>query len=74
MLFSLYTQSLLAFMQAERSEGRMLGVKLVESISICERLFADDLEILIPALEQAFQELEQTISTYEQASGAKLYI
>lgn len=51
MLFALCTQPLLGYMQVERSQGRLLGVCLTNSIYVYERLFADDLGILILALE-----------------------
>lgn len=53
-LFALYTWPLLALMQAERSQGQLMGVKLEESFYICKCLFTDDLGILIPAMENAF--------------------
>lgn len=74
MLFSLYTQPLLAFLQAERSQGWLMGLWLGDSIHIYEKLFADDLGILLPASEQAFKELEGAIWLYELASGEKLNI
>lgn len=50
----------------------MLGMRLADSNHICEWLFADDLRVFIPAIEQAFSDLEEVISLYERASGEKL--
>lgn len=74
MLFTLCTQPLLTFLQAEQTHSWLLGVRLGDSLHICELLFADDLGVLIPASAQAFQELEEVIHLYEGASGAKLNI
>lgn len=74
MLFALNTQPLLAFLQAERSQGRMLGIHIDGPIFVCKRMFADDLGVLLPASPQNFQELKDVLNLYEWASGAKLNI
>lgn len=72
MLFSITTQPRLAFLNKERSKGRMLGIQILDTLNLCKCMFADDIGILIPATQQSFIEVEDSIAVYERAFGAKL--
>lgn len=50
----------------------MIGLQISPTLQICERLFVDDVGILIPTSEICFQEVEACIFLYEKASSAKL--
>lgn len=52
----------------------MRGIQVSKSLSICERLFADNMGIMIPAQPEFFKQVEDCILLYERASGAKLNI
>lgn len=51
MLFAITTQPLLAFFKEERNNGRMLGVQISHNLHLCDRMFADDMGILIPTIQ-----------------------
>lgn len=72
MLFAICTQPLLAYIQEERSQGRIMGLQLSLTLQVRERLFADDVSIFIPVLEASFLEVKNCVRLYEQAFGAKL--
>lgn len=72
LLFAISMQPLLAYIQGERQHGRMVGLQISPSLQICERLFANDVGILILATKSHFQEVEECIHLYERAFGAKL--
>lgn len=73
-LFAITTQPLLAFLKEERTKGRMRGLQISNSLHLCKHMFAYDMGILIPTTQQCFNEVEESISLYEQASSAKLNI
>lgn len=52
--------------------GELQGVKITEDVTICHRLFADDLGIFIPADEGNFHKLQSILNIYETAAGAKM--
>lgn len=60
------------YLQYKLSRGEIDGVKISEELTICHRLFADDVGIFIPADEHSFVKLQEALSLYEKASGAKL--
>lgn len=74
MLFALCTQPLLTYLQHQRDIGFLPGLPITNSLSIGERLFADDMAIFLPTDHTSFQAFYHCISVYEHASGAKLNI
>lgn len=74
MLFAIYTQSLLTFLQAKRLHKRMQRVCLDASLYIYEWMFVDNLGIFILTIEHNFTKLEEIIMLYEQALRPKLNI
>jgi hypothetical protein len=74
MLFALSTQPLLAYIEAGLKSGSIPGIPISNTLNVAHRLFADDMGIMIPATEEAFNSIRQALSEYEQASGAKLNI
>lgn len=50
----------------------MHGIKVTKDLTICHRLFEDDVGMFIPAIEVAFKEARATIGLYEVALGASL--
>lgn len=51
-----------------------MGIQILESLSIYERLFVDDMGIMILAQPNFFKQVEDCIILYEQALGAKINI
>lgn len=72
MLFALSTQPLVAFLQYERTQGRMLNIKIEDSFYVCKQMFANDLGILTPTSETSFKEVNDSLLLYEWSSRAKL--
>jgi hypothetical protein len=60
------------FFDLELTADRLWGLQILHNLQICYRFFADDLEIFIPATEQAFQAIQGVLQQYEMAIGAKL--
>lgn len=54
------------------SSGAMEGVRILDELTICHRLFANDVGIFIPAKEISFRKLQDALKIYELASGAML--
>lgn len=52
--------------------GRLQGIKISDKLTICYCLFADDMGLFIPAMEEAFRNARDAITTFELASSAKL--
>lgn len=73
MLFAISTPPL-TYLQAKQENGQMMGVELADSLHIHKRMFVDDLDVLIPTIEQAFGKLKDIITLYKQDLGAKLNI
>lgn len=61
LLFSLTTQPLLDFLDNKRTHNKMTGIRITDNLSICERLFVDDIGILIPATESCFSEVKDYV-------------
>lgn len=72
LLFALTNQPLMDYLQYKLSRGDIEGVKISKELTICHKLFADDVRIFIPADEHNFAKLEEALGLYEMASGAKL--
>jgi hypothetical protein len=72
LLFAISTQPLLARLDTALQQDTELGIKITDSLTVCHRLFADDVGVFLPATETAWDELRQHISLYEKASGARL--
>lgn len=52
--------------------GELEGVKVLEELTICHRLFVDDVGIFIPVDERSFHKLQDILRIYELVSSAKL--
>lgn len=50
----------------------MEGVKISESLTVCHRLFADNVRVFIPAIDESFVKLQTILKLYKVASGACL--
>lgn len=72
LLFVLSTQPLMDFFRAGIGDGRILGTRISQSLTICVRLFADDLGLFIPVTAEAFDVTRSAINCYECGTGAKL--
>lgn len=72
LLFALSTQPLMDYIQQKLEVGKIEGIKVKEGLTICHRLFADDVGIFIPTTENNFKKLKEILLLYELASGAKL--
>lgn len=74
LLFALTIELILAFLQEDHLQGQMMKIHISKSLSICEWLFANGMGITIPAQSKCFKQVEDCISLYELAWGAKLNI
>ncbi|CAM6097625.1 unnamed protein product [Calypogeia fissa] len=72
LLFVLSTHPLMRFLLTELRNNWLQGIKITDNLTVCYRLFADDLGVFIPASELAFNQLKDALSIYELASGARL--
>lgn len=72
LIFALSTQPLMDYLQHQLTTREIEGVKILEDLTICHRLFVDDVGIFIPANEHSFKKLQEAPRVYELASGAKL--
>jgi hypothetical protein len=72
LLFAISTQPLISFIDHQISSGTLQAVQVTKDLTIYHMLFADDVGIFIPAAESAFSELQNCLTYYEEASGAKL--
>ncbi|KAL3701989.1 hypothetical protein R1sor_020011 [Riccia sorocarpa] len=72
LLFALTTQPLMRLLRVEEVEGRLAGINIGEGKNILHHLYADDTGINITLEERYFRNLQQTISRFEEVSGAKL--
>lgn len=72
LLFALTTQPLMEYLEFKLASGDINGVKISEDLTICHRLFADDVGIFILPDESSFKKLQEALHLYELASGAKL--
>lgn len=74
LLFTLYTQPLLTYLQQKQDLGHLPCIHITNSLSLGEWLFADDMAIFLPTDLTNFQVFYNYILTYEHASGEKLNI
>lgn len=72
LLFTLCTQPLLTYLQQQRDFGNLPSLQITNTLSLGERLFADDISSFLPVDPVNFQAFQNCIQVYEQASGAKL--
>jgi hypothetical protein len=72
LLFAILTQPLLHWLDKALNQDNKLGIKIDDELTICHRLFADDVGIFIQAKPNAFQELREHLAIYKKASGARL--
>lgn len=72
LLFAIATQPLMAYLSSMIETGELNGIQIQDGLTICFRLFADDMGMFIPATEEAFNRARSCIAVYEAASGAKL--
>lgn len=52
--------------------SKLQGIKISEEIIVYLHLFADDLGVFISANEGRFQKLQEIISLYKKAFGARM--
>jgi hypothetical protein len=72
LIYALPTQQLMDTFKSKLASKCMWGLQISNTISICDRFFADDLGIFIPASEEAFQAVQAILQQYKLATGAKL--
>lgn len=72
LIFALSTQPLMGYLEEKLNTRDMDGIKISNSLTICHRLFADDVGIFIPAIEAKFTKLQNILQLYEKAFRAKL--
>ncbi|CAM6091071.1 unnamed protein product [Calypogeia fissa] len=72
LLFVMSTQPLMTFLNDRLQQGLLKGICISDHLTISYRLFADDLGVFIPATETTFIQLKDTLSLYENATGARL--
>lgn len=72
LLFLLSTHPLMDYISHKLTTSNLDGVKIYDNITICHRLFVDDLGIFIPANEDSFQKLQKKIKLYKVVAGAKM--
>lgn len=60
------------YLEHHIATGEIEGVKISEDLTICHRLFIEDVGIFIPANEQTFKKIQDALKIYELALGAKL--
>lgn len=52
--------------------GELEGIKVTKEVTICIRLFADDMGVFIKATEENFKKLQDILNLYKTAVGAKM--
>lgn len=57
LIFAITTQLLMEYLEFKLSMGEIDGIKIKEGLTICHRLFVDDVEIFIPIEEHSFTKL-----------------
>lgn len=72
LLFALITQPLMEYLQFKLTIGELDGIRINDNLTICHRLFANDVRVFIPTKERNFTKLQEALNLYELASGAKL--
>ncbi|KAL2610597.1 hypothetical protein R1flu_029170 [Riccia fluitans] len=74
LLFAISTQPLMTLLKNKEAEHKIQGLQLQGPKHTLHNLFADDSGIMLQATEDIFNELKDSIATYEIISGAKLNI
>ncbi|KAL2610564.1 hypothetical protein R1flu_029137 [Riccia fluitans] len=74
LLFAISTQPLMTLLKNKEAEQKIQGLQLQGPKHTLHNLFADDSGIMLQATEDIFNELKDSIATYEIISGAKLDI
>lgn len=54
LIFTLTTQPLMEYLEFKLTTGEIKGIKITKDLTLCHRLFADDVGIFIPADERNF--------------------
>lgn len=62
------------YLQAKLGLGKLDRVKISKNLTICHRLFVDDVGIFILAIEQRFDKLQKILKLYKTTYGAKLNV
>lgn len=60
------------YLEYKLATGDINGIKILEELTICHYLFADDVNIFIPIDEDSFGKLQEALHLYKLASGEKL--
>jgi hypothetical protein len=71
LLFAISTKPLLSRLATALIHNTELGVKIIDNLQVCHRLFANDVGIFILAIENAFSNSRQHLTLYKKASGAR---
>lgn len=58
-------------LQAKLGSRELDGIRITNNLTICHRLFADDVGVFIPATEQSFKKLQMIIKLYETTLSTK---
>lgn len=59
-------------LQAKLKTGELDEIQIFDHLTICHRLFVDDVGVFIPAMEDKFNKLQTILKLYETTSRAKL--
>lgn len=60
------------YLEAKMTSGEVDGIRILDSLTICHKLFAYDVGVFIPTMEESFGKLQSILKLYKLASGAKL--
>ncbi|KAL3696899.1 hypothetical protein R1sor_010975 [Riccia sorocarpa] len=71
-LFTLCTQVLMEMLKSQQQNGNITGLRVGDSHTLLHQLFADDTGIFLQVNEDIFNNTMDTLSRFEEASGAKL--
>lgn len=60
------------YLEAKLATREVDGIWILDTLTICHRLFVDDVGVFIPTMEESFGKLQSILKLYELASSAKL--
>lgn len=74
LIFSLSTQPLMDYLQVKQGSGELDGVRILDNLTICHHLFADNIGVIIPTTEESSNKLQTILKLYKTVFGAKLNV
>lgn len=60
------------YLWAKLGTSKVDGIRILDTLIICHRLFVDDVEVFIPTTKESFCKLQIVLKLYKTTLGAKL--